>query len=66
MKYNIGDIIQFDRYIGNKLSIASYIMRIGIITELTTPKQDKYYKVIVCGLEGEQYWVHEEDVKGKI
>jgi hypothetical protein len=66
MKYNIGDVIQIAAFSSYKSVV--FGTRIGIITDLvTTKEQDDYgYEVIIAGIEGNKYFVHEEDIKQKL
>ena len=65
-KYNIGDVIQLGCFSCYKAVV--FGTRIGIITDLvTTDEEDDYgYEVIIAGIEGNKYFVHEDDIKQKL
>jgi hypothetical protein len=66
MKYNIGDVIQVGCFSCYKSII--FGTRIGIITDTITNQEDNEYgyEVIIAGIEGNKYFVHEEDIKHKL
>jgi hypothetical protein len=65
-KYNIGDVIQLGCFSCYKAVV--FGTRIGIITDIMTNQEDnKYgYEVIIAGIEGNKYFVYEDDIKQKL
>ena len=66
MKYNIGDVVQVGCYSSYKAVV--FGTRIGIITDtvINLEHSTAGYEVIIAGIEGNKYFVHEDDIKQKL
>jgi hypothetical protein len=66
MKYNIGDVVKIGCYSCYKAVV--FGTRIGIITDTITNQEDNAtgYEIIIAGIEGNKYFVHEADIKQKL
>ena len=64
MNYNIGDIVQFGCYALHDRT--TYHIRVGIITGTRNELGYPMYEVIIAGIEGNKYFVYEDDIKQKL